>query len=245
MARIISFGDSWAQGCGLENMKTECYTGQLSDRCNIKSINWGSGGNSFKVITSQILQHYEYEQNDIVLLCLPPDIRDMGENSNGHFIPLTISTKQDQNDQKDKFVSQQLKYFTEIMTQFQNWSQYHLYLNLFAVQSYFKSLNIPYIFFTNYGYIDWGFNFNAHIDRSHLLSKYSLTTLLGGKDMNQFPNYYNDHDGFKMEWLPKLSKNFIPFDSHPSKKGHKIIADTIYNHKMFQQWLMSTTNTEN
>lgn len=245
MARIISFGDSWAQGSGLKNMETECYTGQLSSKCKVESINWGTGGNSFKVMASQILQFYEYEPDDIVLLCIPPDIRDMGEGSDGGFFSLNISDQETLDAEIDKFKVKQLKHFTEVTTQFKNWSQYHLYLNLFAVQSYFKSLNIPYIFFTNYGYIDWGFNFNAHIDRSHMLSKYSLTTLLGGKDQHQYPTYFNDHDGFRMKWLPKYNKNFIPFDSHPSKRGHKIIADTIYNHKMFQQWLMSITNTEN
>lgn len=244
MARIISFGDSWAEGSGLKNKKTECYTGQLSNKCNIKAINWGKGGASFKLVASQILQRYEYEPNDIVLLCIPPDIRDMGENSNGNFVSLTIADQMALDNQTDKFVAKQLKHFTEVTAQFKNWSQYHLYLNLFAIQSYFKSLNIPYIFFTNYGYIDWNFDFNTHIDRSYMLCKHSLTTLLGGKDMYQFPSYFNDQDGFKMEWLPKPNMNFIPFDSHPSKKGHKVIADTIYNHKMFQQWLMSITNTE-
>jgi hypothetical protein len=246
MGRIVSFGDSWTYGYELPHPDKENYTFLLGEKCGLPIKNYGSNGHSLSVITSIIFQSYSPLPDDIVLVCIPPDIRWMDEDNHGLFLPLF--TLYDHIDDLENFnpqdtLGKQYKFFMEVMVNFKNWAPYHQLLHLFSIQSYLKSLNLSYLFFTNYGYIDFNFNFEGKIDKTHLLSD-SLTTILNGKDSHLKPSHLNT-DGPE-DWRDIfVGEYFKGNDTHPNKKGHKIIADIIYNHKMFQKWLTLTTNTEN
>lgn len=242
MARIISFGDSWTIGDELLNPEIENYTHLLSNRCNVPYINYGQNGGSFKLISSYIFRNYSPQKGDFALVCIPPDIRDMGEDEEGNFISLyTLYNPKEDLLKYSDLLKKQYLYFMEVITNFKNWSPYHQLLNLFALQQFFLSHQTPILFFNNYGYINYNFGFNGKIDKSLFLSNSSLTTLLGGKDLSQYPAFLNK-DGLNDKIF--TGKYFEGNNTHPNPEGHKVIADTIYNHKMFQQWLMSTTNTE-
>lgn len=237
MARIVSFGDSWAYGAELKNPEIENYSYLLSKRTSIPYYNYGANANSLQFITTEIFQKYTPQTDDFILVCVPPDIRSLGERLDGSFMSVFTTIPEEQTPTLEK---KQFYHFIDVISQLKSWSPYHQLLNLFSIQSYFKSLNIPYLFFTNFGYIDFTFNFQGKIDKNHLLEK-SLTTLLGGNDSNICPSRFSV-DGPTPDIF--TGKYFKGNNTHPNLEGHKIIADTIYNHKMFQQWLMSTTNTE-
>lgn len=232
MSKIISFGDSWCYGYELDNPEKECYTHLLSEKVNIDYKNFGENANSFAKICNQILTHkYNFSKDNFVLICIPPDIRYIGEGPNGEFIPLFTCNAKHPN----KFIEKQFNYYNDIIINYKNWHSYFQLLNLFCIQEYLTNIKANFLFFTNYGSIDYTFKFNGKIDKSNFLIKDSLTTFLGGNDLSLTPSKLNT-DLIKSSIF--TGHYFENNHSHPNSKGHKKIADLIYNNNKFQKWLM-------
>tara|TARA_X000001382_G_C3156609_1_gene174771 strand:- start:437 stop:1129 length:693 start_codon:yes stop_codon:yes gene_type:complete len=229
MSRILSFGDSWCYGFELDKPETQCYTHLLSEKINSEYINYGLNGNSFSKITNEILTE-EIDKSDFILVCIPPDIRFIGESPDGKFISLFNTD----NKNTDKFIQKQFDYYNEVLVKHKNWHPYFQLLNLFCIQEYLTKIGVSFLFFTNYGSIDYSFKFNGKIDKSNFLIDTSLTTFLGGKDSGIIPSSLNV-DALEQSCFE--GKYFEGNESHPNVKGHEKISNLIYNSSKFQQWL--------
>ncbi len=229
MSKLLSFGDSWTEGCELNYPEKECYTRLLAEKTNTPYYNFGTGGNSFSLICNEILT-YNISKNDFVLVCIPPDIRSIGETKDGEFISLfsTISKN------PDKFIQKQFDYYNEVLVEHKNWHPYFQLLNLFCVQEYLIKTGSNFLFFTNYGSIDYNFEFNGKIDQSNFLIDHSLTMFLGGEDSDLIPSSLNT-DNIEAKYFK--TKYFEGNDSHPNAKGHEKISNLIFNSSRYQRWL--------
>ena len=235
MSRILSFGDSWTEGYELKSPEKECYTRLLAEKTNVPYCNFGQSGNSFSLICSLILTE-PIRKNDIVLVCIPPDIRFIGETKDGNFISLFNTTSK----HPDKFIQKQFDYYNEVLVEHKNWHPYFQLLNLFCIQEYLIKIGVSFLFFTNYGSIDYSFKFNGKIDKSNFLIDSSLTTFLGGNDLDLVPSSLNT-DNIEINYFK--GEYFEGNDTHPNVKGHEKISNLIFNSSKFQQWLKLTTNT--
>ena len=148
MSKILSFGDSWCYGSELDKPETQCYTHLLSEKVNSDYINYGWYGSSFSKITSEVFTK-KINKNDFVLVCIPPDIRFMGETKDGKFISLFL--KEEIN--KSEFIQKQFDYYKEVIVNYTNWSSYFQLLNLYSLQNYLSNLQVNFLFFINYGNI--------------------------------------------------------------------------------------------
>ena len=240
MSKIISFGDSWTYGEELKSPVEECYTKLLSEKAKGPYSNFGERANSFSVICSQVLT-YDISKDDFVLVCIPPDIRFIGETKDGVFISL-FSPYPSTSKHPDKFIQKQFDYYTEVIVEHKNWHPYFQLLNLFCIQEYLTKIGASFLFFTNYGSIDNNFKFNGKIDKSNFLIDTSLTTFLGGYDLGIVPSSLNV-DGLETSCF--VGEYFEGNVTHPNVKGHEKISNLIYNNSKFQQWLVYRTNTVN
>ena len=229
MSKILSFGDSWCYGFELDKPKTECYTHLLSEKVNSEYINYGFNGNSFSKITNEILTK-QINKNDFILVCIPPDIRFIGEDKNGNL----ISLYSDDSINSCEFIQKQMNYYKEVIVNYKNFSSYFQLLNLYSLQNYLSDLQVNFLFFVNYGNIDYKFKFNGKIDKSNFLINKSLTNFLGGNDLTLTPSKLNTDN---IETSIFKSKYFKGNLNHPNKEGHEKIADLIYNNSKFQKWL--------
>ena len=107
-------------------------------------------------------------------------------------------------------------------------------LNLYSIQNYLSDLQVNFLFFVNYGNINYKFKFNGKIDKSNFLINKSLTNFLGGNDLTLTPSKLNTDN---IETSIFKSKYFKGNLNHPNKEGHEKIADLIYNNSKFQKWL--------
>ena len=229
MGKILSFGDSWCYGFELDKPETQCYTHLLSEKINSDYINYGLNGNSFSKITNEILTE-GINRSDFILVCIPPDIRFIGEDKNGNLIPLYS----DDSVNSCEFIQKQMDYYKEVITDYKNFSSYFQLLNLYTLQNYLSDLQVNFLFFVNYGNIDYKFKFNGKIDKSNFLINYSLTNFLGGNDLTLTPSKLNTDN---IEASIFKGKYFKGNFNHPNIQGHEKIADLIYNNSKFQEWL--------
>ena len=229
MSRILSFGDSWCYGFELDKPETQCYTHLLSEKINSDYINYGLNGNSFSKITNEILTE-GINKSDFILVCIPPDIRFIGEDKNGNLIPLYS----DDSVNSCEFIQKQMDYYKEVITDYKNFNSYFQLLNLYTLQNYLSDLQVNFLFFVNYGNIDYKFKFNGKIDKSNFLINKSLTNFLGGNDLTLTPSKLNTDN---IEASIFKGKYFKGNFNHPNILGHEKIADLIYNNSKFQKWL--------
>ena len=229
MGKILSFGDSWCYGFELDKPETQCYTHLLSEKINSDYINYGLNGNSFSKITNEILTE-GINKSDFILVCIPPDIRFIGEDKNGNLIPLYS----DDSVNSCEFIQKQMDYYKEVITDYKNFNSYFQLLNLYTLQNYLSDLQVNFLFFVNYGNIDYKFKFNGKIDKSNFLINHSLTNFLGGNDLTLTPSKLNTDN---IEASIFKGKYFKGNFNHPNILGHEKIADLIYNNSKFQKWL--------
>ena len=127
-----------------------------------------------------------------------------------------------------------MDYYKEVITNYKNFSSYFQLLNLYTLQNYLRDLQVNFLFFVNYGNIDYKFKFNGKIDKSNFLINKSLTNFLGGNDLTLTPSKLNTDN---IEASIFKSKYFEGNLNHPNIQGHEKIADLIYNNSKFQEWL--------
>jgi lysophospholipase L1-like esterase len=213
--KIITFGDSWAAGHGL-GIGEKNFTDFLSLYLNCDYKNFAQRGASLGHILHDFTKEIkDITKDDLIVIITPPDVRWYTESSGRNFSTIFIGDKN-----YKSFVRDKSKY----------WFKYHHSLFIYTMYSICKDIKCNFILAHNYGSLDIIYPFyNLIQDEIFLNKSKSLTSLLGGRDYN---NYNLRHDG------PPGSlkgENFIDGDTHPNEKGHKIIADLLlkkYNEKL-------------
>ena len=215
---IYCFGDSW--GAGAELKKGEKPFVNLFDK---PYKNYSFQGNSYPMIVSQIFDNiHKINNEDIVLVVIPPDIRWMEQNA-------------------DVFIPHMLKddgYLEWVIHKDEYWFRYHASLFTYSIQSALDSIGCTYLFMHNYGgefTIDKRFKSLINTD-NFLDIKKSLTTLLEANDGYQaWQKDKNLIDGPVGESPFVELKNRKVFNSkyfegtcnHPNQLGHYRIKELI------------------
>ena len=215
---IYCFGDSW--GAGVELKKGEKPFVNLFDK---PYKNYSFQGNSYPMIVSQIFDNiHKINNEDIVLVVIPPDIRWMEQNV-------------------DVFIPHMLKddgYLEWVIHKDEYWFRYHASLFTYSIQSALDSIGCTYLFMHNYGgefTIDKRFKSLINTD-NFLDIKKSLTTLLEANDGYQaWQKDKNLIDGPVGESPFVELKNKKFFNSkyfegtcnHPNQLGHYRIKELI------------------
>jgi len=215
---IYCFGDSW--GAGAELKKGEKPFVNLFDK---PYKNYSFQGNSYPMIVSQIFDNiHKINNEDIVLVVIPPDIRWMEQNV-------------------DVFIPHMLKdngYLEWVIHKDEYWFRYHASLFTYSIQSALDSIGCTYLFMHNYGgefTIDKRFKSLINTD-NFLDIKKSLTTLLEANDGYQaWQKDKNLIDGPVGESPFVELKNRKVFNSkyfegtcnHPNQLGHYRIKELI------------------
>lgn len=202
--KIMTFGDSWAAGWGLKKHEKN-FTDFLAHFLRCKKINHGVSSSSLGHILHDFTKNIQYaKQNDFVIIVIPPDTRWYTQSSQHSFRSMLLGDKD-----YNKFIADKSDY----------WFRYHHSLFVYSIYSVCEQLNLNYILAHNYGELTFVQPFDQLIPDSIFLDRFrSLTTMLGGKD------YYNLD--LKNDGPPDTVKgyNFIPNDTHPNEKGHKLIS---------------------
>ena len=215
---IYCFGDSW--GAGAELNKGEKPFVELFNK---SYKNYSFEGNSYPLIVSQIFDNiHKINNEDIVLVVIPPDIRWMEQNA-------------------DVFIPHMLKddgYLEWVIHKDEYWFRYHASLFTYSIQSALDSIGCTYLFMHNYGgefTIDKRFKSLINTD-NFLDIKKSLTTLLEANDRYQaWQKDENLIDGPVSESPFVVLKNRKVFNSkyfegnanHPNQLGHYRIKELI------------------
>lgn len=206
--KILTFGDSWGAGYGLGN-KEKNFTHFLEDLLDAPSQNFSETGSSLgHILHTFILKINRAEKNDLVVVIIPPDVR-----------WYTITKR---NEVRTLFIGDR-EYKNFIRNKSMYWFKYHHSLFIHSIHKICEQLDVKYILAHNYGKLEIINAFKPLIPNNIFLDKNnSLASLLGGDD---YKNYSKKHDGP----IELAGKNFIPGDNHPNEKGHKIIAELLFN----------------
>lgn len=218
---IYCFGDSW--GAGAELNKGEKPFVALFGK---PYKNYSFEGNSYPMIVSQVFDNiHKINNEDIVLVVIPPDIRWMKQDGKG-FKPHML---------KDD------GYIDWVIDKDEYWFRYHSSLFTYSIQSVLDSIGCTYLFMHNYGgefIVDDRFKSLINTD-NFLDIKKSLTTLLEANDIYQAwekdVTLENIIDG-PVSVSPFVeiknrkvfnSKYFEGTASHPNQVGHYRIKELI------------------
>jgi lysophospholipase L1-like esterase len=205
--RILTFGDSWGVGAGLQSTEKN-FTDFLSEFTDAPKTNFSKSGISLGHILHIYVNNIKKaSKEDFVIVIIPPDVRWYTMKTKNSCSTLAIGDKSYNNFIKDKSIY---------------WFKYHHSLfihSLYTISEYYK---LNYIFAHNYGSLKIIEPFQPLIpDNIFLNKKRSLTSLLGSND---YKNYNLKEDGPP---APLVGDNFIPGDTHPNEKGHKVIAQLL------------------
>ena len=218
---IYCFGDSW--GAGAELKKGEKPFVALFNK---PYKNYSFEGNSYPKIVSQIFDNiHKINNDDIVLIVIPPDIRWMKQDGKV-FRPYRLG-----DDGYREWVIHKDEY----------WFRYHASLFTYSIQSALDSIGCTYLFMHNYGgefTIDD--RFKSLINTNNFLNiKKSLTSLLEANDIYEawykLIGYPIVIDGPEPEPTDLILSKREDFNSkyfegnacHPNQLGHYRIKELI------------------
>ena len=212
MMKLISFGDSWAQGAEL-NRDEQPFIYWLADYYNCEYINFGQNGMSMGLVNKCILDNSNnISQDDIVTVVIPPDIRWYTEN-NGDWNTLTK-----ENNEWKQMISNGKTI---------EWFKYHHNLFIINIILVLKLIGCKFVLMHNYGLLE--LQYENLINKKYFLSiDNSLTGLLNGNnnfDWNYDCEFFDDgpHNTFSGKYFE--GKQF-----HPNELGHKRIAELLIEH---------------
>jgi hypothetical protein len=213
--QVHCFGDSWAYGAELTEPQRQehPFVHWFSRELNLDYKNYGEEGASLGIILHRLVSHIKLiDEQDIVLIIIPPDTRWYDENEKKGFYSLMNWQRED--------------YFKSINNKTLAWFIYHHALFIYAIQKILDDIGCYYIMAHNYGQIEETAQFNLKIDYAKFLNKIDLTNLL-----SEIPHNWNsykdksllDDDGptYNHEFSGKYFKGC---ENHPNELGHKRIA---------------------
>lgn len=205
--RVWSFGDSWADGWGLD--KSEKCLGQfVADHYECEHFKKGQSSNSLGQILYDFQNHSkQFFSQDLIIVIVPPDIRWYTE----------IKGRMASLHQPMKAWKKFIKGKSDL------WFKYHHSLFIYTFYCISRDYNCNLIMAHNYGKLCITSEFDRLIPKNVFLNREkSLTALLQHKEWSH--NYDMIHDGPSN---PLEGEYFIENDTHPNEKGHKKIADMI------------------
>jgi len=205
---LATFGCSFTYGGGSKNPETDSWGAQLSEKMNIKHVNYGEGGSSNDRIVRKLI-HHDTDLNDNMLVVIMFSFIERSEifykNEYYHIGPWFLERKD-----TDRTHMHLVKNF------YRNFSHqnqcFNLHKNMLMAELYLKSKNIPYVFcFIDTPYIFDGFDqgFGALINRKYVMRRFSKTY------EEICAAYPNDFDPEKFD--------------HTGKAGYKLMADELYD----------------
>lgn len=209
---LYVFGDSWAEGAEL-NDNEKPFAPYLAELLNSEYKNLGRSGAALGHILQYVITSVDIlQENDTVVVIIPPDIRWYNIDNQYTFSSLFIGMPE----------------YTKLAENLSiEWFIYHHNLFIYTIISMVTSKTKNLVVAHNYGELvihDW---FTNKIDRQYLLSNNSLTTLLGAEDWLKNYNGYERKDGPGIENFS--GKYFEGKLTHPNDLGHQQIAKILYD----------------
>lgn len=212
MSNIYCFGDSWGYGAELNNPQVDehPFVHWFAKTLNLPYENYSQEGASLGIILHRIaLTLSKINQNDIVLIIVPPDVRWYDESKEKGFYTLMQWQTED--------------YMKSLNNKTIEWFKYHHLLFIYAIQKSLNDIGCYYIMAHNYGQLPLSDNYKFSIDYNKFLNSVDLTTLLSSNPCH-WDSYQLESDG------PIASKGFHGeyFQGtvcHPNELGHKRIAE--------------------
>ena len=209
---LYIFGDSWAEGAELTN-EEKPFAHYLSTLLHSEYQNLGESGTSLGHILQKIITTVDnLDENDTVVVIIPPDIRWYTIDNQYSFKSLSIGNPQ---------------YARLADTLSVEWFIYHHNLFIYTIISMITQKTKNLVLAHNYGKLvihEW---FDNKIDRQYFLSENSLTVLLGSDEWLYNYTKHNRKDGPGPEQF--FGKYFEGKFNHPNDLGHLQIAMIIYD----------------
>jgi hypothetical protein len=209
---LYVFGDSWAEGAEL-NDGEKPFTPYLAELLSSEYKNLGMCGASLGHILQTVITTVDQiQENDTVVVVVPPDIRWYTIHDDYSFSSLFIGMPE----------------YTKLAENLSiEWFIYHHNLFIYTIISMVTAKTKNLVLAHNYGELvihDW---FTNKIDRQYLLSNHSLTSLLKAPDWLE---NYNEHDRKDGPDTKNFSgKYFEGKLNHPNDLGHQQIAKILYD----------------
>lgn len=240
---IYCFGDSWGYGSELNFVHEKPFINLISEELNIPFINKSVEGASFGHITHDIITHPNFNQNDLILIIVPPDVRWYFENINNNISSLMIPNENFLTDTTiDEIRKSELLLYLNTVTHRKVWYKYHQSLFLFTLQEFFRKNNLHFLFIHNYGKLNLYEPFNGLLSKENFLNfDRSLTSIL--TNMEDPDLIEKQLDGpYKNMFIGKF---FEGNGYHPNQMGHIEIKNIILKNKKVTGWYQLITNGEN
>ena len=178
---LYVFGDSWAEGAELTDSEKP-FAPYLAELLNTSYLNLGMCGASLGHILQTIIARVDQlQEDDTVVVIIPPDIRWYSIHENYSFNSLLIGMKE-----YDDTLSIE-------------WYIYHHNLFIYTIISMVTQKTKNLVLAHNYGKLiihEW---FTNKINKDYFLSEDSLTTLLGAEDWLENCNKHDRKDGPETE----------------------------------------------
>ena len=216
MGKIICFGDSWAAGAELDLETQQPFINWLADELAMPCVNYGQQGSSLGIILHTLVSKIpEINNNDTVIVIVPPDARWYDENQEQGFYSLM-------NWQRDD-------YFKFLNNKTLEWFKYHHAVFIYTIQKILDDAGCKYIMAHNYGQINEYSEYNLNIKFDKFLSQSSLLELLspGNTEWKSYPTHlpawlrFNEDGPTAKQFSGKY---FEGCECHPNEPGHKYIA---------------------
>lgn len=214
MSNIYCFGDSWAYGAELQHPQVieHPFVHWFAQALNLTYENHGEEGASLGIILHRLSSTLsKINQDDIVLVIIPPDVRWYDESEEKGFYTLMQWQKED--------------YMKSLNNKTVEWFKYHHLLFIYAIQKSLNDIGCHYILAHNYGQLPTNDKYKFNIDYNKFLSHADLTTLLSSQSHPlRWDSYQLEVDGpMYSHELP--GKYFQGTVCHPNELGHKRIAE--------------------
>lgn len=208
---IVAFGCSYTKGDGVAHHRSWPYC--LGFNLNITTRNYGIGGSSNKVISSEFFKNFELEmlKNSLVVIGWTGHIRtafwDEDSKEWDHVLVQHFTEKEKRRRDIDY-------YYSNIYTEYS--AYYESVIIKMAVQNALEKYKIPYIFF------------NAlHPGPFEVTADDTLRKMYGMLENNR----YIEQEKSAYEWIMEDKEKYVCDDGfHPSEEGHILISQKITHH---------------
>lgn len=210
---LWGFSDSWGAGWGLKQHETT-YTELFAKNLKLNCCNESQSGFGLGQILYKFVMHSNnFQENDIVLITVPPDTRWYSTNEPGR-----------EHDNFKTMFSTDPDYekFLELIKGNVFWFEWHHGLFLSMLCFIARETKVKILLQHNYGMISSVPNLEYH--KQYFLDfEHSMTHWLTGND---YYDYSDAYCGLTTESV-KYNNYFINRDNHPNQLGHKKIADRL------------------
>jgi hypothetical protein len=235
---IYCFGDSWGYGSELDFTKEKPFIDILGLKINSDFKNYSVQGGSIGHITHEIFkQGEEFNENDFVVVVIPPDIRSYCETNGSqiHSLWLADENHLKEIEKQDEFLYKEFKHYMDVVSHKKIWFSYHMSLFIFSLQEYFIRKKCQFVFIHNYGKMSLYPPFENLINKDKFLNfEKSLTEILCETEQIDLISENSD---------APMSKIFtgVYFEgkgTHPNQLGHEKICELIMENQNFKKWYL-------